>query len=206
MSPEDLAPFAESLAMDARWLFPEAPVPASLVPGEIQGRSWWQIDPIARLEALERGPRDFAGFEPPDLPAARALLGRVLDEALELAGGRPLVLAGFSSGGMLAFDLQVREARPIVGLALLSATRIAWSEQSHFATTGALARLPVFLSHGTADEDLAFAAGTALRDAASNAGAEVTWVPFEGGHYIPVLAWSRLRRWLRTLIGRSSPA
>lgn len=200
MLPEDLASFAGSLGVTACWLLPEAPVAAALEPGIERGRSWWRIDPATRLEALSRGPRDFAEICPPDLPTARALLGRIVDEALTIAVGRPLVLAGFSSGGMLIFDLLLREPRPVAGLALLSATRIGWREQAPFVAAAPLRGLPVLLTHGDADDDLAFAAGEALRDAAIAAGAEVTWAPYKGGHEIPLVAWNRLRKWLRPLI------
>ena len=179
---------------------PEAPVPAALVPGTIVGRSWWHIDPGLRLEALGRGPRDFAAIEPPDLPPARALLGRILDDSFAQGSGRPVLLAGFSSGGMLAFDLMLRERRPVAGLALLSATRIAWREQQRLVPSLPLSGLEVLATHGDADEDLAFSAGEALRDAASAAGARVTWAPFEGGHNIPLVAWNRLRKWAKPLL------
>ena len=200
MLPEDLASFAASLGVAALWLLPEAPVPAALEPGVERGRSWWRIDPVARLEALSRGPRDFASIHPPDLPAARALLARILDDALALAAGRPLVLAGFSSGGMLAFDLMLREPRPVAGLALLSATRIAWREQEPIVAREPLRGLPVLLTHGDVDDDLAFSAGEALRDAATAAGADVAWAPYRGGHEIPLVAWNRLRKWLKPLL------
>lgn len=200
MKPEDLAAFCGSIGLGARWLLPEAPCPAALEPGRIVGRSWWHIDPQARLDALARGARDFASMQPPDLPGARALLGRILDEALVQAAGRPVLLAGFSSGGMLAFDLMLRERKPVAGLALLSATRIAWGEQEALISAQPLAGLPVLLTHGDADDDLAFSAGEALRDAAAAAGAEVTWAPFEGGHDIPLVSWNRLRRWAKPLL------
>ena len=159
MLPEDLAPFAGSIGIQARWLLPEAPVPAALVPGVEQGRAWWRIDPQARLDELAKGPRDFASFEPPELPDARALLRQVVEEAAAMARGAPLVLAGFSSGGMLAFDLLLRERIPVAGLALLSATRIAWREQEPLVSQAPLRGLPVLLTHGTGDDDLAFTAG-----------------------------------------------
>jgi predicted esterase len=166
MVPGDLAPFVQSLGLGVRWLLPEAPVPAALVPGVPRGRSWWRTDPVARLEALAHGPRDMAGIEPADLPSARSLLGGILDEALARARGRPVFLGGFSSGGMLAFDLQLREPRPIAGLALFSATRICWREQAPLVAAAPLHRLPALLTHGDADDDLAFAAGEALAAAA----------------------------------------
>jgi phospholipase/carboxylesterase len=196
MTPADLSPFAHALRLPARFYFPEGPVAAELVPGEPHGRAWWHIDPRARLEALAHGPRDFATFEPPDVAAARAVLGGVVDELL--AQG-PVVLGGFSSGGMLAWDAQLRAPRPLTGLVLLSATRIAWREEEPFVAAAPLADLPIFASHGRADPDLAFAAGEALAAAATAAGAKVDFAAFDGGHEIPLVVWRRLRKWLSAL-------
>ncbi|MEO7063746.1 MAG: hypothetical protein ABI082_08270 [Dokdonella sp.] len=197
MNPEDLAPFAHSLGVSARWLFPEAPLPAELEPGLPHGRSWWHIDPALRLAALSCGPRDFAGVQPPDLAAARALLGAFVDAAFGLADGRPVVLGGFSSGGMLAFDTQLHSPRPISALVLLSSTRIDWSDQQPLLAASPLLGLPTLCTHGRADADLSFEAGLALRDAATVAGADVTWLPFDGGHDIPLVAWRAVHRLLR---------
>ena len=54
-------------------------------------------------------------------------------------------------------------------------------------------------SPGVSDAELAFPAGEGLRDAALAGGARVTWVPFEGGHEIPLVVWRALRQFLRTM-------
>lgn len=191
MEPDDLAPFAGSMGLPAWFVFPEAPLRA-----EPRGRAWWHIDARARDEAIARGPRDFAAQHPPDLPAARARLGALLD-ALPLAG-RPLVVAGFSQGGMLACDTLLRAPRPeVAALALLSASRIAHDEQTPLLGGRPFAGLPALVSHGRGDPDLAFATGEALRDAVAAAGAAVTWVPFDGGHEIPLVVWRHLRKLVR---------
>ena len=59
--------------------------------------------------------------------------------------------------------------------------------------------LPVLVSHGRADPDLAFSAGEALRDLLAGGGADVTWVPFEQGHEIPLVVWRGLRKFLAPL-------
>jgi len=60
--------------------------------------------------------------------------------------------------------------------------------------------LPVFVSHGRMDSDLAFSAGEALRDFMTASGAQVTWAPFDGGHEIPLAAWRGLRKFLYSLL------
>lgn len=192
MGPADLAPFAQSIGLPDWFLFPEAPQPA-----ETRGRAWWYINAAARDAAIARGPRDFAPQHPPDLPAARALLDALLDEVLVRAAGRPVVIGGFSQGGMLTCDAMLRAPRPVAGLALLSASRIALDE---WPADAGLAGLPVLLSHGRGDDDLAFAAGEALRDHLVALGGHVTWMPFDGGHEIPLVVWRALRKWLAAIV------
>jgi phospholipase/carboxylesterase len=205
MEPADLSPFAHSLAVPGAFLFPRAPLAATVEPGVQRGRAWWHIDPVARAAALARGPRDFAGEHPDGLPAARATLGRFLDEVGATGGGlagRPLVLGGFSQGGMLACDTFLRAPRPLAGLALLSASRIAFDEWPPLLAAWGRAPFPyppVFASHGRADTDLAFTAGRALQDCLAAAGAAVTWVPFDQGHEIPLLVWRHFRKQLLAL-------
>jgi phospholipase/carboxylesterase len=111
---------------------------------------------------------------------------------------RPIVVGGFSQGGMVVCDAALREPLPVAGLALLSASRIAFDEwKPHLASArGPLKEVPVFVSHGRADEDLSFAAGEGLRDCLLEAGAAVTWQPFDDGHEVPLVVWRRLRKFL----------
>lgn len=191
MQPSDLAPFAHSLRLPAWFLFPEGPLPA-----EPTGRAWWHIDAKKRDEILLAGPRDFAEQHPPDLPAARARLTELIAEIAPRIGDRPLFLGGFSQGAMLASDTVLRSTFPLAGLILMSGSRIGWDEQEPlYARAGERFRkLPTLVAHGRADADLSFAAGTALRDALVSAGADVTWLPFDQGHEIPLVVWRTLRK------------
>ena len=137
------------------------------------------------------GPADFCR------PAARATLCRFLDELRTEFPGLPLVLGGFSQGAMLACDAVLCARQAVSGLVMLSSSRIAFSEW--LANREALSGLPVLLSHGQHDTDLAFAAGEALRDFHSDSHAHVTWQPFDGGHEIPLIVWRALRRFLAGL-------
>ncbi len=195
MGPADLAPFAHSLGLPAWFLFPEAPFAA-----EPRGRAWWQLDAKAREATIALGPRDFATQHPSDLPAARATLGRLIDAALAEAGNRPVIVGGFSQGGMLMGDTLVREPRPVAGVALLSASRLAFDEWPPFLDAGPFRGMPVLVSHGMSDPNLSFAAGTALKDCLVEAGASVTWVPFEQGHEIPLVVWRRLRKFVERFL------
>ena len=186
MTPEDLAPFAASLGLPARFLFPEAPLPA--IPA---GRAWWDMDQDKRARQMAAGPRDLAEEHFAGAAAARALLRDFLAATNQQ---RPVVLVGFSQGGMLACDLVLRDRPDVAALALLSSSRIAADEWQPLAA--GLKGFPVLVSHGQHDPDLAFRAGEALRDLLREGGADVTWVPFDQGHEIPLVVWRALRKFL----------
>jgi phospholipase/carboxylesterase len=57
----------------------------------------------------------------------------------------------------------------------------------------------VLVAHGTRDEELAFNAGELLADFARSGGARVTWLPFDGGHEIPLVVWRALRKFVLAL-------
>ncbi len=192
MTPEDLAPFAKSVGLPARFLLPEGPLAASP-----SGRAWWEMDLEARARALATGPRDLGAEHPAGAPAARAQLLRFLASARASLPDLPLVLVGFSQGGMLACDALLRERPAVAALALLSASRIAADEWEPLIER--VQGLPVLVSHGRVDPDLAFSAGESLRDLLVRGGALVTWVPFDQGHEIPLVVWRHLRKFLTSV-------
>ena len=197
MQPRDLSPFAHSLRAPAWFLFPEAPLAAD---GDVEGgRAWWHIDAKKRDQVLLNGPRDFAEQHPPDLPSARARLVSLVEALGPRIGSRPLVLGGFSQGAMLTCDTVLRSTFPLSAMLLLSGSRIAFDEWGSLLPNGRVRGLPTLVAHGKEDVDLAFAAGTALRDCPVSAGAEVTWQPFEQGHEIPLVVWRTLRKVLAGL-------
>lgn len=193
MRPEDLEPFARSLNSPALFFFPRGPHVAD----DNVNRAWWVPDLERRAQQLAQGPRDLFEEFPPGRPAAREALGGFLDALRAEYPDLPLVLGGFSQGGMLACDTVLCSRQRVSALIMLSSSRIAFSDW--LANHEALRDLPVLVSHGSGDADLSFAAGEALRDFYRDNGARVTWQPFEGGHEIPLVVWRALRRFLAEL-------
>jgi phospholipase/carboxylesterase len=195
----DLAPFANSIGVPARFMFPQAPLPC---PGG--GYTWWPIDEERRFEALQSGPRDLAQAHPEGRPAARAGLAKVLHEARLRAPDAQIALVGFSQGGMLAVDTLLHEPIRIDALALLSSSCIALDEwRARWSQSRTLHELPVLVTHGRADSDLALSAGERLRDELRSAGAAVQWLAFDGGHEIPLQVWRQLRKMLNAVLANS---
>jgi phospholipase/carboxylesterase len=198
MRPTDLSPFASALNITGRYLFPQAP--HSVSPA---GYGWWPIDEERRSRSLAAGPRDLAEEDPPGRIAARNALQAFLVQ--HRAATRTLVLGGFSQGGMLALDYLLHGTDDIAALVLLSSSRIALTDWQHLR--GRLRDLPVFVSHGQDDADLAFEAGERLYSFVSDAGARAVWCPFDGGHETPLKVWRELRKFLNaTQFKYSAPA
>jgi phospholipase/carboxylesterase len=197
MRPEDLAPFAHSLAVHARFVVPQGPHAASGA-----GFGWWPIAEEARATARAGGARDLSQEHPLGLAAARRQLQAAIGDAGATWGVGTTVLGGFSQGGMLACDVALCGDQSLAALALLSASRLAvdtWTTRLF-----RVRELPVLVAHGRSDDDLSFAAGEALRDMLAEAGAQVTWVPHDDGHVIPLPVWRALRRFLRALADPAS--
>jgi phospholipase/carboxylesterase len=191
-TPDDLAPFARSLGVRARFVFPDGLV--DLAPLGLRGRAWWPVDTDDRADSVAAGPRDLSHFVPEGLDAARAHLDELLDDLEREGPPGPLVLGGFSQGAMLSCELALRTQRPLAGVALFSGARItasAWRQRY-----GSRRGLRVFVSHGRSDGDLSFAAAESFQRELAEAGWDVTWCPFDGGHEIPLVAWRAFKRWL----------
>ncbi len=186
MEAADLSPFAHSLGLDAYFVVCDAPLVA-----QPRGRTWWPVDSEARIRRLSAGPMELSAMDPEGRAEARALLAAVC----AALGAKKLVLAGFSQGGMLAMDAVLHGAVRPAALALLSSTRIAITDWQPRAAE--LAQLPVLVAHGRGDAELSFVAGELLRDFAIAGGAAVTWLPFDGGHELPLVVWRALRKLVR---------
>ncbi|MGH7434677.1 MAG: alpha/beta hydrolase [Polyangiaceae bacterium] len=188
--PEDLAPFARSIGVAARFVFPPGIV--DLADQGLRGRAWWPIDVDARNAATR--PRDLSGFVPGGLDQAHAHLDALLEEIASSGPDDTVIVGGFSQGAMLACDLALRSPRRIDGLVMFSGARIAdtlWRPR-YPGRRG----LRTFASHGRGDDDLSFAAAESFQRELSEAGWGVTWVPFDGGHEIPMIVWRSFKRWL----------
>ncbi len=187
MEPMDLAPLAAAMGLPATIYLPRGIHAAAP-----QGRAWWPVDAERRAQQMARGARDLFAEYPPGREVLRAQFAALAAEIGVLHAGLPLVLAGFSQGGMLAGDLVLQGGLRPHALALLSASCIAMTEWQ--SCVDAVRGLPVLVAHGRRDDDLSTSAGERLRDFFSSGGALVSWLPFDGGHGMPLVVWRELRR------------
>jgi phospholipase/carboxylesterase len=193
MSPAQLAPLVRSLKLPALVALPAGPVQRA---GGM--RAWWPVDDGARAARLQAGPADLHDTHPPGREPARDVVHAAARALRERAPGLPILVAGFSQGAMLALDCAL-QAPPLAvdALALWSASRLAFSEWA--PAMHRLRGVRVELLHGREDANLGFFAAQSLRDALVAEDADVRWSPFDGGHEIPLQAWTGLRRLVRQL-------
>ncbi len=190
------------LASAVRFVFPQAPLSLQ-AQGMGDGRAWWHLDPRI-FDAQQRGDTEtlqaLRSEVPRGLPEARKKLHSVV-EAVCAQTGLPLsklVLGGFSQGAMIAADLALRLEEAPGALALFSGTLICEAEWSRRA---ALRKgLKVLQTHGTADPVLGFEPARALEAMLRDAGLEVEFLPFPGGHTIPAAGLARFGALLEGLL------
>lgn len=203
---EDLVPLADvlyqlapELAEGVQFVFPAAPL--SLAEwGLMEGRAWWPLD-LERLQAqfARQQFHEVRADRPAGLPAARdAVLGVLKDWCAASGLTVPrCVLGGFSQGAMTSVDVALHLPQSPAGLAVLSGALI---NELEWQSLGAQrSGLPVFQSHGNYDPLLPFVAGNWLRELLVEAGCQVQFESFDGGHEIP---WEVLERLAAFLLER----
>ncbi len=174
---------------EVRFAFPAAPILFEPdAPPDIAPRAWWMFDFERLQRAMLQGPEAMLALAketPEGVGEARARLEEFLEACERELAAPPerIVLGGFSQGSMLACDVTLRAARPPARLVIFSGAPMAEPDWRELAKKRS--GLRVLQSHGRTDPILPFTGGEYLRDLLREAGLEVEWMPFGGGHAIP---------------------
>jgi phospholipase/carboxylesterase len=164
-------------------LCPQGPVEMS-IGGGMKGYGWFQL-------TLGR---------PPDVAAFNAVADRLrkfLDDVLPTLSVDPqrIVVLGFSQGGMMAYELALREPRRFAGLVALS----SWLPEPLVEILPKLPEhesLPVLVVHGTLDSTLPVERARESRESLRAFNVAMTYREFDMGHEIRQDALRVLLRWL----------
>jgi phospholipase/carboxylesterase len=142
------------------------------------------IDPRSLEEAARGVRRDRSHLIPEGLVEARTMVTNLLGELGTLLHASPekTVLGGFSQGAMVSLDVALRLPHRLAGLVLMSGSIVAVDEWK--PRLASMKGVPIMQSHGRTDPLLPFDVAEALRDLLREAGADVRWVEFSGGHTI----------------------
>ena len=182
----DLFPLADFLDPDERWnfVFPEAPLEVPLGP-MMTGRGWFPIS-VREME----GKIDFSQARPPHMDASCDLIFDMLFHI----NAEKCILGGFSQGAMIAVEVALNNPEDIAGLILLSGTLL--DEKNWMQKAPLLKGKPFLQSHGMKDPVLPFALAQRLFKLLQDAGLEGGFVPFAGGHEIPLAVLQKTKEFL----------
>jgi phospholipase/carboxylesterase len=169
-------------------LCPQGPV-AFDVGGGMAGHGWFPIS----------GGRPIDGAE---LRRGAAALETFVDEALARypADTARVVLLGFSQGGVMAYDLFLRQPERFAGLAALS----SWLPKSladAAPRSEALAGRPVLVMHGTQDPMIDVERGRESREQLRALHVDLVYREYEMGHEIAPPALRELVGWFERALG-----
>ena len=170
-------------------LCPEGPVAFEAGPG-VRGYGWFPL--------TGGGPPDPAEFQ-----AGVDTLSEWLEEALAQypVDARKLVLLGFSQGGVMAYELALRDPERYAGLIALSSWLPPHLVES-IPQSAALADLPTLVIHGTQDPMIPVDRARESRDSLTKLGVAHTYREYEMGHEINSDALRELIRWLDEKVTR----
>ncbi len=167
-------------------LCPQGPVAVPFGNGEY-GYGWFP---------LRAGtPPDIAAFQ-----SASVALRQFVDQSLQRYPIDPkkVVLAGFSQGGVMGYELALREPSRFAGLAALS----TWFPPELASTLPKLPKLPeqeglpVLVIHGTRDNRISVEQARESREALRPYGVTLTYREFDMGHEIRQDALRVVQQWL----------
>ena len=155
--------------------------------GGMAGYSWFPFTPGGQL--------DIASVKA--FTAAAERLSLFVDQAVERFPIDPerLVIAGFSQGGVMAYDQGLRRPTRYSGLAAFS----TWLPEPLVESLPKLPEqegLPVLVIHGTADPNLPVERARESREALRPFGVALTYREFDMGHEIRPDTLKVIGRWL----------
>jgi phospholipase/carboxylesterase len=170
-------------------LCPQGPVSFEIGSG-VRGYGWFPL--------TGGGPPD-----PAEFAKGKAAVAGFLDAALadRPVDPRKLVLLGFSQGGVMAYDLALREPERFAGLVALS----SWLPTALAETVPhqpAHESLPVFVCHGTRDPMIPLSMGQQSRAGLLELGVPTSYREYEMAHEICPDALRDLVEWLEAKVFR----
>ncbi|MDX1649542.1 MAG: dienelactone hydrolase family protein [Myxococcota bacterium] len=166
-------------------LSPQGPVAFEIGQGML-GFGWFPL-----RESREVDPGEFQR-------GADAVRG-FLDAAVERypVDRRKIVPLGFSQGGVMAYDLVLRDPGRFAGLVALSSWLPEMVDRG-IPESDALQNFPVLVMHGTEDPMIPVARAQESRDLLIKRGLDVTYREYEMGHEIRPEALRDLVEWLES--------
>jgi phospholipase/carboxylesterase len=173
--------------MQVRFVFPHAPERPVTINGGMRMRAWYDI---LGMDLASR--QDETGIRQ-SIAQVEQLI------ATEQAGGRKVLLAGFSQGGAVTLAVGLTTRLPLLGLVVLSSYLPLDQKLFDEASEQSL-QLPLFMAHGRFDPVVPQALGELSRDRLRARGYQVDWQSYPMAHQVSLEEISALADWLQARI------
>lgn len=183
---------SEVIAAKFRFVFPEAPIDLGPM-GMLGGRAWWPINMTQLAEINQtQDYSELTRISPPGMSEATSLLAAAVQEMRSIYRVEEdrIVLGGFSQGAMISTHLTLATGFQPALLTLFSGTLLCCDEWTRLAIAHPHCR--ILQSHGYEDSILPFGAATELSQMLTDAGFEMDFLAFHGGHTIPMNVLQKL--------------
>ena len=173
--------------LPVRFVFPHAPeMPVAAFGGQ-RARAWFDFgaDGGADLSGLKKSVR-----------RVRDLVQNEIDDGIP---AERILLAGFSQGGVLAFQTALYYPKPLAGILALS-TFLADAEGLGSDTAAINAQIPILMCHGQQDAVLPIALGRSASASLRGAGYPLEWREYPMGHEVCLEEIQEISRWLQKVL------
>jgi len=190
----DFVPIVPELSLpagiQARFIFPHAPVRAVTLNGGARMRAWYDIKSLTRSDQ-----QDDAGIR----ASAATLMALVAGQRQAGIAAKRIVIAGFSQGGAITLQASCRLAEPLAGAMALS-TYLPLHDSLPKELTDAGKATPILMCHGRADPVLPLAMGSGSRDGLRGWGLSVDWHEYPMGHSVCAEEIDDISAWLAKVL------
>jgi len=174
-------------SLPIRFVFPHAPEIAVTAFGGQRARAWFDFNPGGGT----------------DLPGLKKSVLQVHDLIQnEIDNGTPaerILLAGFSQGGVLAFQTALYYPKPLAGLLALS-TFLTSAEDLGSSKAEVNANIPILICHGQQDMVLPMQLGKSAFDALQQANYTVQWREYPMAHEVCPEEIREISAWLQRVL------
>lgn len=174
--------------LPVRFVFPHAPEMSVTAFGGQRARAWFDFDPAGGA----------------DLPGMGKSVLKIKDLIQnEIDNGTPaerILLAGFSQGGVMAFQTALYYPKRLAGILALS-TFLAEGEKLAAAKAAANEKIPILMCHGQQDTVLTISLGKSSLENLQSAGYAVEWREYPIGHEVCLEEIQDISRWLQAVLG-----
>lgn len=186
----DFVPIVPELSLpagiQARFIFPHAPVRAVTLNGGARMRAWYDIKSLSRADL-----QDEVGIR----ASAATLMALVAGQRQAGIAAKRIVIAGFSQGGAITLQASCRLGEPLAGAMALS-TYLPLHDSLPKELTEAGRATPILMCHGKADPVLPLAMGSGSRDGLRSWGLKVDWHDYPMGHSVCAEEIDDISAWL----------